>query len=151
MAVSLGQFARWITRSSANLPRAVDVVIKEVARSVGNTLIDETPVDTGEARSNWLPSLGVPIKGTISPYQEYPKYSRALGQGKGESANASGAKARLAGAIAARQPGQSIIIQNNVDHIGPLNAGSSSQSPALFVQKGVRAGILALNGAKIKL
>jgi len=151
VALNLNQFARRMGQTADNLPRAVDVVVKAVARAVGGRLIDDTPVDTGEARSNRLPSLGVPIRGTIAPYQEYPKGSKGAGQGRGETANAAGAKARLAGAIAARQPGQSIIIQNNVEHIQPLNAGTSAQAPAMFVQMGVAAGIKTLNETRIKL
>lgn len=149
--VSLKQFGRNMDRSGKNLPSSVNVVVKAVGRAVGHAVVDDTPVDQGQARSNWLPSLGVPIKGTIAPYQEYPKGSRGLGQGRRETANASAAKARIDGAINARQPGQSIIIQNNLDYIRELNAGSSAQAPALFVQSAIRAGIVALNGAVIRV
>lgn len=144
-------FRRGLNRTADRLVRAVDLIIREVATAIGNTVIDRTPVDTGEARSNWLPSLGVPIRGTIEPYSPYPKFSKANGQGAAETANAAPAKQRLRGAVAARQPGQSIIIQNNVDHITELNRGSSAQAPRLFVETAVQEGIRTLNGKQIRL
>jgi hypothetical protein len=151
VASSLGQFAGNMNRRADRLPLTVNLVKKEVARAAIGAVIDGTPVDTGEARSNWIVSLGIPLRGTIAPYRAYPKFSKGAGQGRGETANAAGAKARAQGPINAAQPGQTIIIQNNVDHIRLLNAGSSQQAPALFVQEGVKAGIRTLNGKTFKL
>lgn len=151
MAISLLQFSRNINRTADRIPRAIDAIIKAAGRAVSHALIDGTPVDTGEARSNWIISLGVPIRGTIAPYTPYPKYSQANGRGLSETANAAGAKARAEGAIKARQPGQKLIIQNNVDHIEELNAGSSRQAPALFVDLAINAGITSLNGARLNI
>lgn len=148
---NLGQFARNINRTADRLPRAVSAVVTAVGRAVSYEVIDRTPVDTGEARSNWLPSLGVPIRGTIAPYTPYPKGSKGNGRGVGERANAQAAKLRVDGALKARQPGQTFIVQNNVEHIGLLNAGSSAQAPALFVELAVQAGVRTLNGAVLKL
>lgn len=150
-STNLRQFAGNINRTADRIPRAVDAIIKAAGRAVAHRVIDGTPVDTGEARSNWLVSLGVPIRGTIAPYTPYPKHSKALGRGTSETANAAGAKARADGAINARQPGQKLIIQNNTEHIEDLNRGSSKQAPALFVDLAIAAGINALNGAKLNI
>lgn len=151
MASNLLQFGRNMNRTADRLPRAVSAIVTAVGRAVSFNVIDGTPVDTGEARSNWLPSLGVPIRGTIAPYTPYPKYSRGNGRGIGETANASAAKARVEGALKARQPGQTFIIQNNVEHIGELNRGSSTQAPGLFVELAVQAGVRTLNGAVLTI
>lgn len=148
---NFAQFGRNINRTADRLPRAVAAVVTAVGKAVSYNVIDRTPVDTGEARSNWLPSLGVPIRGTIAPYTPYPKYSHGNGRGTGETANASAAKARVDGALKARQPGQTFIIQNNVDHIGELNSGSSKQAPALFVELAVQAGVRTLNGLQLTI
>lgn len=148
---NISDFRRGIDAIADNLPNAVNEVIKLMCRSITFTVVDATPVDTAEARSNWLVSLSVPIRGTIEPYSPYPKFSQALGQGRGETANAAAAKARAVAIINARRPGQTVVIQNNTDHIEELNRGSSKQAPAMFVEDGVRAGIRALNGAELKL
>lgn len=148
---NLRQFTRNINRTADRVPRAVAAVVTAVGRAVSYTVIDRTPVDTGEARSNWLPSLGVPLRGTIAPYTPYPKGSKGNGRGVGETANASAAKQRIEGALKARQPGQTFIVQNNVDHIALLNAGSSQQAPALFVEMAVQEGVRTLNGAKLTI
>lgn len=140
-----------MNRTADTLPRAVDAIVKAAGRAITFSLIDNTPVDTGEARSNWLVSLGVPMRGTIAPYTPYPKFSQANGRGISETANAQGAKQRAEGAITARQPGQTLIIQNNVDHIGELNSGTSKQAPALFVETSVMAGIRTLNGLRLNI
>lgn len=135
-----------MNRRADRLVRGVNTLVKEVARTVTYSIIEGTPVDTGEARSNWIISLGGPIGGTIAPYTPYPKYSKGNGQGTGESANANAAKQRADGAITARQPGQILIIQNNVPYIGRLNDGYSLQAPASFVNTAIITGIATLNG-----
>lgn len=146
---NLRQFAARMNRSADRLPRAVNAVKQAAGRAITVHLIDSTPVDTGEARSNWIVSLGVPIRGTIAPYVPYPKFSKGNGQGIAETANAERAKARAEGPLKAVRPGQSLVIQNNVEYIGLLNAGSSTQAPALFVEMAVAAGIRSLSGAKL--
>jgi hypothetical protein len=149
VASSLGQFAGNMNRTADRLPRAVSAIVTSVGRAISYELVDRTPVDTGEARSNWLPSLGVPLRGTIAPYTPYPKGSKALGKGTSETANAQAAKQRIDGALSARAPGQTFIVQNSVEHINLLNSGSSKQAPALFVEQAVAAGIRTLNGANL--
>lgn len=151
MASNLRNFARNMNRTSDRLPRAVSAVVTAVGRAVTVNVIDGTPVDTGEARSNWIVSIGVPVRGTVAPYTPYPKFSRGNGRGIAETANAAAAKSRAEGAFRAKQPGQRLIIQNNVDHIGLLNSGTSTQAPALFVELAVQAGIRTLNGAKLNI
>lgn len=140
-----------MNRTADLLPRAVNAIVKAAGRAIAYTVIDNTPVDTGEARSNWLLSLGQPMRGTIAPYQPYPKGSKGGGSGIGESANAAGAKARANQVINARQPGQTLFIQNNVPYIGELNDGHSRQAPRLFVDVAVLTGIRSLNGAVLRI
>lgn len=67
-----------------------------------------TPVDTGHARANWIPSVGVP----------------ADGEG-GSAAHAAGVAAVLAAG-----PNEDMFVTNNVPYIDRLIAGSSTQAPA---------------------
>jgi hypothetical protein len=51
-----------------------------------------TPADKGQARYNWIVSRGGPDF-NFTPVSFYPKYSIALGQGAGETAALSAARA----------------------------------------------------------
>lgn len=95
-----------------------------------------TPVDKGRARSNWLVELDAPRRDTIEPYVP------------GEGGNTGGANASAAlaqgGAVIGGYNGDhntAIVISNNLPYIGPLNAGSSRQAPAGFVEKAVQAAV----------
>lgn len=73
-----------------------------------------TPVDTGHARANWIPSVGEP---------------NAI------EANDDGAAAQGTAAIASFKLGQGkLYITNVVPYIRRLNDGWSDKAPALFVE-----------------
>lgn len=120
-------------------------IMKTAAGAVDREVIYGTPVDKGEARSNWVTTRNAPFAGKIPPYAPGRKL------GLGERANAQAAIAQ--GAVAIERfnvnSDKSIHITNNVGHIGKLNQGSSAQAPAMFVQMGVQAGLVAIKGAKI--
>lgn len=128
-----------ILASSVGVSR-IDLV-KKVARAVGSELIPRTPVDTSRARMNWQSSVGTPKTGVLLPYPSQPS---------GPSDGASVAMRSLEAAIGAYS-GQAggIWIVNNLNYIGSLNNGSSSQAPANFVQIAVMSG--AQKVATIKL
>jgi hypothetical protein len=99
-----------------------------IVLSILNTLRGEppegTPVDTGWATSNWLVSIGEPLKGTVEPYSE------AIYQ---------------AGIVDIfnydiKKDGE-VFIVNNVPYIQFLNQGTSQQSPAGFVEKAIRKAL----------
>jgi hypothetical protein len=120
------------------------VLAKETAKAIGNTLVDTTRVDTGEARSNWLASLNVPRSDTIPPYAPGNKL------GIGERANATRAKAQHASVIrqfSANKGNGIIAISNNVGHIGFLNDGSPTNTPDNMVERAVQVGRIALDAA----
>jgi len=82
-----------------------------------------TPVDTGWARANWIPSVGAPA---VSPVG-----SRAAVDG---GAAQQAALARLLGYKLEQGP---VYATNNVPYIAQLNEGSSRQAPAAFVQRAI--------------
>lgn len=74
-----------------------------------------TPVDTGHARANWVPSLGVPHSVIES----------------GEGAHDAGVAAVLGYLL-----GQGALYEANaVPYIESLNYGHSQQAPAMFVER----------------
>lgn len=106
-----------------DLEKVTERVIAKIALDVTANLKETTPVDTGWARSNWVPSVGAAFTGTI---------------GSPSAVTSSGGE----GAIAGYRLGQgSVFISNNVPYIGRLNEGYSSQAPAGFVQRAVEKAI----------
>ena len=76
-----------------------------------------TPVDTGHARANWVPSIGQPHSGEV----------------QGDGAHAAGV-GQVVGYTLDRGP---LFVSNNVPYIQQLNYGHSKQAPALFVESAV--------------
>lgn len=130
-SIGLGPFSRRMDFRARELGRDVDRVVRSVALAADQAVVFATPVDKGVARSNWRVSVGTPSVGTIGAY------SPGDGLGIGEAANAQAAIAQALAAIAARRPGQSIFIVNNLPYIQRLNDGSSAQAPAGFVEAAV--------------
>lgn len=109
----------------AQLAEACEDEIRRVTLNIRNILVDEppdgTPIDTGFASNNWWFNVGSPAD---SPSEPTP-----------------GGEARIASdtvaITSARINGQPLHITNNASYIGILNDGSSSQSPAGFVERAV--------------
>jgi len=145
--MSLERFARRMLLRANNVPREVSKVVRKVALAADQALVLGTPVDTGRARSNWIVSLGSEV---TTPIEPYAPLAPGTDPGKlSETANAQAALAQGREAVANHQAEQAIHITNNVDYIQPLNEGSSSQAPAMFVEAAVQQGIDAVAGARI--
>jgi hypothetical protein len=111
---------------AADIKQFVARAAGQVMGSVTRAVIDATPVDTTHAKSNWVPSVGSPSDGV---------------QGSKESPD-TGAQSSGFGQLAGYRLEQGdIFTTNNVDYIGNLDGGSSSQAPAGFVDGAVRDGI----------
>jgi hypothetical protein len=120
----------------------VNGIFRKVALVIDQTLVLGTPVDTGRARSNWLVQINHEATTPVEPYVPGEKRST-------EAANTQAALNHASRVVAERKRGQKIYISNNVDYIGKLNAGSSRQAPAGFVQKAFREAIQALRNARV--
>lgn len=86
-----------------------------------------TPVDTGWARANWVPSIGAPFKGTAGS-------RRAAEEGALSSASQAGVATV---ATSYRLSRGAVYITNNVPYIVKLDQGSSAQAPRGFVRQGI--------------
>lgn len=123
----------------------MDLVAQRVATRVSDFVIDNTPVDTGKARSNWLVTLQRPANTVREPFAPGERL------GLSETANANAAKAAAKRVIDSQRSGQSIIIQNNVPYIRALNDGSSQQAPRNFVEQAVKTGTEAVGEERLEL
>lgn len=94
-----------------------------------------TPVDTGWARANWVPSLGKSFEGTAGTVEQAE-------QGRIDSGKAQRGLVALATRYRLRQG--PVFISNNVPYIGRLNDGSSTQAPKGFVQSGIQKTLSAV-------
>jgi len=93
-----------------------------------------TPIDTGWASANWVPSVGREFDDPGITLVRDPSPAQV------------GARARLAEAgtnelLSWRQGDGSLFSTNNVPYIRPLNDGHSMQSPAGFVQAAMELAI----------
>lgn len=76
-----------------------------------------TPVDTGHARANWVPSVGAPYTA--------------------EASGASAHEAGVAAVISYKLSDGPLFVSNNAPYIGLLNIGSSKQAPAGFIEMAI--------------
>ena len=96
------QFAALTVKEHTNL-------CKTVAIEVGKRLVMKTPVDTGRAKSGWLPSFEQPATGEGVP-----------------DPSGSGAIQKIVTEFAGGEKAFAIYyLTNNVPYIGALNNGSS--------------------------
>jgi hypothetical protein len=122
-----------------DLVKITERIIVKLALDITANLKNTTPVDTGWARANWLPSIGVPATPIGNPISRVER-SAVVGSAQGQQAAAE------AGLLRYRLSSGSVFIRNNVPYIGSLNAGSSAKAPAGFVQAAIKQGVLDLAG-----
>ena len=101
--------------------------VRKLALDVTTNLAAATPVDTGWARANWIPSIGQPVTSPVGSPGDV-----------GQAATAQ--TAGLASLLGYRLPA-SVWISNHVPYIELLNTGSSKQEPAAFVQRAIEKSL----------
>lgn len=119
--------ASQVMRLRANqIPVSVGELMRGAAREIDRGVIEDTRVDTGVHRSNWVVTIDRPFGGVL------PAFVPGSNLGKGESANRSAAIAAGRGAIAGFNPevNKAIFITNNAPAISLLNSRDGN-----FVQK----------------
>ena len=107
--------------------KSVSRVVREVVTALHGYLVDTTPLDTGWARANWVPRVGEAFEGTAG--------TRA---GAEAGHIDSGPAQEGLEQVARYDVSQGDVHEtNNVPYIEKLNAGSSAQAPAAFVQAAI--------------
>ncbi|MDR0216188.1 MAG: HK97 gp10 family phage protein [Comamonas sp.] len=97
-------------------------VVRGAALFLGDEMIDESPVDTGRFKNNWITSAG----------------PRATGTRSSSSKDGSDSKGQLQEQVAAWKPGQTIWILNNLPYAQRLEYGWSQQAPGGMVRLAVQ-------------
>lgn len=127
---------------SEDVDRALKIATSEAAIDILAAAARETPVDTGQARSNWRVSIGHTLRSFVKAHYPYPsrwKPPYPSGGSKSETANLNAA-VNLAKMRLAQYKGGIINITNNAPYINRLNRGYSKQSGTGWVQKAVMTG-----------
>lgn len=137
----LGGFARRIKARVDNVHRNLDRLLRKTALVVDQTVVMETPVDTGRARSNWLVSVDFPITEEIDAYLPGEN-------GSTESQNTAEALRQGREAVREAVATSTIHITNNLPYIARLNDGWSWQAPAGYVDEAIAAGVASVRQAE---
>lgn len=128
-------------RIMAKLEGAAEKVVRRIQLTAWQTLTSATPVDTGHARSGWLPTTGSPADARL----DAPKDRGDASSQAGARFAASATKAQQIAATY-KLPQGKVFLTNPVPYIVYLNAGSSAQAPANFVDIAIAQAVKA--GAK---
>ena len=122
---------RFIIRA---LEKVAERAVAKITLDATANLIEATPVNTGWARANWVPSIGEPVDEPSGSQEDV----NSSDQENGIAKVATGYKLAMG----------KVFISNNVPYIGALNDGHSQQAPSGFVQiaiaKAVTVDILGL-------
>lgn len=138
---NLGGFSKKMRKASKVVFTNADKLVRDVAEAVLQAVVTDTPVDTGQAKSNWIVSIETPASGTRDAYVPGTKGSTAV-----ENIIATVEIGREK--LTAYTSGQEIHITNNLDYISALNDGSiSKQAPPDFVQKAILEALLKVQVA----
>ncbi len=115
------------------LNRLTSRVVTKITLDVTANLIEGTPVDTGWAQANWVPSIGQPALKDLPPVR--PDDSQVVADA---TARQQGTMAGILGY--ALKMGQ-VFVTNNVPYILRLNDGSSTKAPVGFVQQAIAKAV----------
>jgi len=116
-------FSKLMRERSGNLAGEVHTAVKDTSKAYLVAVADATPVDTGMAVSNYQVGINASPSGVLPPHVPGKFRSTAL-----ENLNATIAAG--ASIIDSSKPGDAIHITNNLDYIGDLNDGTSTQAPS---------------------
>jgi hypothetical protein len=127
-ATTLSELSAACNLAARQLAPALNKVKQATAKSLLLELIYTTPVDTSQARSNWLVGKGTPS------YTFIPAHVAGFA---GSTAGQSSAIAYANGVsiINTVKPRETIYLTNSAPYIEELNADKSSQVEAGYVEK----------------
>ena len=113
--------------------REISLTLNVLAR-----LIKATPVDTGWARANWIPSARRPSRRLSPGITRRDQRQAALGTVQAAQQRGTASLLNELG-----KPGVvPFFCTNNVPYIGALNNGHSKQAPAGFIQREIVAAVV---------
>ncbi len=107
-------------------------LVRKIVLDATANLVEDTPVDTGWARANWVPTIGSPFRGTAGT-REQAEAGRVDLSAREQGIATIATSYNIADG--------SVSITNNVPYIRFLNEGSRSRPPTMFVQSAIRRAL----------
>lgn len=108
--------------------------VVKLALGIHGRLVDETPVDTGFAASNWVPAVGSPFIGIVGSPKSIDNSQQIRG---------------LLEIAKWKFPSGAAFISNNVQYIQRLNQGYSPKAPAGYVESIIQSEVAKANREKL--
>lgn len=105
-----------IQRAAEKTGRTLDEMVQKISERLFENIVRRTPVDTGWARANWIPSIG-------SPDDSVPESS------PGRDENIDDPLPRISLEVASGKAGDIFFLTNSVPYILSLEYGHSAQAP----------------------
>lgn len=136
------QFAKLMGQRADNLQHSVTELQKDVAQELLIALAETTPVDTGNAVSNYQVGINGAVGTPIGPHVP----------GKRQSTRGENIRATISNGSAILDtvgPGDSIHITNNTDYIRDLDRGTSAQAPTGMSKQAIARARKKLIGVKL--
>lgn len=135
ITVPLSRLSEAMEIVSDRLDRRLNASMHAGADRMVKTILGGTPVDTGQARSNWITTLGTPSTGQIETYKLATTPSKQERQVFNIAYN------QFLAASAGWNPvsEQPLFLTNNWELIEDLNAGNISRQGSRFVEAGVKS------------
>lgn len=121
-------------RLALRLKNKLEKVVARKALNIHRELVVQTPIDTGQAISNWTASLIVPSQAFVGPYAAGYK-------GSTWNQNTTAAISQGAVAFAGYHSGLKMYTSNNAPYIGMLNRGWSKQAPSGYIMQAIVTGL----------
>lgn len=125
--IDLSALDKAISVINVELEEKTILAQRKVVLAVDAAVVLATPVKSGRARSNWIPTIGTASDAVITKDED--KYDKTGGE----------AIAAAQGIAEGIKFGSTVYISNNLPYINRLNQGHSQQAPAGFVEKAVQA------------
>lgn len=111
-------------RIAASLTAKVTKASQALALQIDRELRLATPVDTGHARRNWVPSVGAPHSGEVADIRAHEDGVMAV--------------------LTYKLGDGALWVANGVPYIRALNYGHSQQAPAGFVEAAIDRAMTAI-------
>jgi hypothetical protein len=126
---SESNFKDRFAKIAAGLQKNVELAVKSYAHEVTTNLFVQTPIDTAQARSNWVVTIGT----ADFNFVPLPDYRSRVGKGRPNVQAYSAAMRAAHAEIDNYKSGRVLFIQNNTPYIIHLDAGTSPQAQADYV------------------
>lgn len=110
------------------LRKHVETIFKALCLEIDRELRKTTPVDTGFARANWVPSVGAPHTGEVAK----------VGGGSAEHA------AGVANVLTFKLGDGALWVSNGTSYISILNYGTSDQAGAMWIEAAVDRAVTTI-------